>query len=421
LLLVARDPHWLYVHWDLSDTELRACNQRSARGHLAVRIHTESLDGPPLIEQEVHPESRSWFLHVPRPMASYVAELGFHNRQGEWERVAISSVTRTPPAEPSAEREARFASLPIHLPLSQLIRRPGNDDRPAAERRSEAASTDARSPDPQQQGHRPDSSPPQGPSAIGRSHENGPWTAWADPRPDFPSWTSAHEQALARLIHRKPASAATTMTSPQWGGWPGGEPGQPVREAGPPQPGPWMSSIMEELPPSSPFGAPVAISRSFWFKVNAELILYGATDPMATVEVGDRRIRLRADGSFSFRFSLPDGIHSLFIRATAPEAAETRSAQLRFERASEYCGDVPPHPQMNASARPAPNPSPRLGCSWSCRGSWWPVRLETSCAPSAPDPAPCRLLFLSCSMRICRLSVIPSMSVSLRSRGSTKP
>jgi len=43
------------------------------------------------------------------------------------------------------------------------------------------------------------------------------------------------------------------------------------------------------------------------------LVIYGATDPTASVTIGERRIRLRPDGSFSYRFALPDGNYQLPI------------------------------------------------------------------------------------------------------------
>jgi hypothetical protein len=49
--------------------------------------------------------------------------------------------------------------------------------------------------------------------------------------------------------------------------------------------------------------------NDFWFNVNAELVVYGATEPDATVTIGGRMIKLRPDGSFSYRFALPDGAY----------------------------------------------------------------------------------------------------------------
>ncbi len=56
----------------------------------------------------------------------------------------------------------------------------------------------------------------------------------------------------------------------------------------------------------------------FWFVLDAELIVYGATEPDATVTVQGRPIELRPDGTFTLRFQLPDGTQ--VIDATAVSA-----------------------------------------------------------------------------------------------------
>src|SRR6185312_667735 len=43
---------------------------------------------------------------------------------------------------------------------------------------------------------------------------------------------------------------------------------------------------------SSPFGG-MEQSKGFWFNVNAELIIYGATEPNAKVTLGGNQIKLR--------------------------------------------------------------------------------------------------------------------------------
>jgi uncharacterized protein len=47
--------------------------------------------------------------------------------------------------------------------------------------------------------------------------------------------------------------------------------------------------------------------QDFWFVLDAELIVYGATEADASVHVQGRQIQLRPDGTFSLRFQLPDG------------------------------------------------------------------------------------------------------------------
>jgi hypothetical protein len=95
---------------------------------------------------------------------------------------------------------------------------------------------------------------------------------------------------------------------------------------------------------SSPFGG-AERPRGFWFNVNAELIIYGATEPDASVTIGDRPIKLRPDGSFSFRFALPDGQYSLPAAAHSADGVETRRAHLKFSRETAYQGEVGAHPQ----------------------------------------------------------------------------
>jgi len=95
---------------------------------------------------------------------------------------------------------------------------------------------------------------------------------------------------------------------------------------------------------SSPFGG-VERPKGFWFNVNAELIIYGATEPNAKVAIGGRDIQLRPDGSFSFRFALPDGHYELPVTAISADQTDARAAELRFDRQTEYRGDVGAHPQ----------------------------------------------------------------------------
>jgi len=47
--------------------------------------------------------------------------------------------------------------------------------------------------------------------------------------------------------------------------------------------------------------------RKFWMVLNTELIVYGATEPDASVTLMDKPIKLRPDGTFSIRMALPDG------------------------------------------------------------------------------------------------------------------
>src|SRR5437879_6080340 len=66
LVLLARDPHWLYAHWDLTREQHRRYNALSSQHHLVVRVHIDTIAGQPVTEVNVHPESRHWFIQVER-------------------------------------------------------------------------------------------------------------------------------------------------------------------------------------------------------------------------------------------------------------------------------------------------------------------------------------------------------------------
>lgn len=92
--------------------------------------------------------------------------------------------------------------------------------------------------------------------------------------------------------------------------------------------------------------------RGFFLHVNAELILYGGTDPKAQVTVLGRPISLQPDGTFRYHFLLPDGSYRIPIEAISPDKVETRGATLSFLRQSRYQGEVDATPQPPLPAEP---------------------------------------------------------------------
>ena len=323
LLLVARDPHWLYAHWDFTAEQMRKHNAASRDKHLIVRVYQNQVSNNPAVEQHVHPESRNWFLHVGKGGAKFVAQLGYYDRAGKWETVATSAATFTPPDVLSDDTSVRFETIPIEVPfkkLLELVKGAVAEHVPLVEVIQQL----------REAGY------PALPSLSAGAGPGAPASA---------TWTPAQEAALAEIIsidevrrvwmgsleitellrrslEKEISSQAAAMLAR--GELAAGEFG--------------VSSI------SSPFGGE-GRRKGFWFNVNAELIIYGATEPDANVTIGGRRIQLRRDGTFSFRFALPDGNYELPAQATSADASDSRRAELRFSRATQYRGEVGKHPQ----------------------------------------------------------------------------
>ncbi|MCC3420637.1 MAG: DUF4912 domain-containing protein, partial [Microcoleus sp. PH2017_07_MST_O_A] len=79
------------------------------------------------------------------------------------------------------------------------------------------------------------------------------------------------------------------------------------------------------------FAAPMR-PRQFWLVADAELIVYGATEPDATVYVGGQPIKLNADGTFRFQMSFQDGLIDYPIFAVAADGEQNRAVHMKFER-----------------------------------------------------------------------------------------
>jgi hypothetical protein len=112
LFLVARDPQWLYAHWDLPPEEQRKYNALAVDRHLTLRVFCGSFESAPAAELHVHPESQHWFVHVP-PCSSYGAELGYYDISRRW--VSITTCTSTfslgASSQPAEPQELTFATV----------------------------------------------------------------------------------------------------------------------------------------------------------------------------------------------------------------------------------------------------------------------------------------------------------------------
>ncbi len=321
MLLTARDPHWLYAHWDLTREQLRKFNAASTDGHLVLRIYQNAIEGAPLSDVHVHPESTNWFVNVPHANARYIAQLGYYSASGAWTPVATSAATITPPDSMSEDHSAWFATLPSELQINELVKVVKSaigESVPLME-------------------------------AIQQLRSMGYVQLPDQDVISSAQWTPEQERALAAVLNMDAVRRlwigsveVTELVRRKWQ--------QELFSAAAAEfsaPTSWSGAFGEfssfsSL--SSPFG-PGERRKGFWFNINAELIIYGATEPDASVTIGERKIHLRPDGTFSYRFSLPDGKFDLPTMAVSSDQSDSRKAALSFSRKTEYRGEVPPHPQ----------------------------------------------------------------------------
>jgi len=408
LFLAARDPHSVYTAWDLPPEVQQKFNSLSKDGHLTVKAFVGAASGSPVVEVPVLRESKSCFVPVERGATSYVTALGYHGRDGHWHPVAISNPALTPPESPSKEDQAEFATLPIEFSLADLA----STVRDALQEKTGALAGLFQSPtgstvpatqvepEPSREaipwtetlrhmragsaGPLPENTPAarkeETPNTVRhlaeviqqairakaplidaiRQLRAAGWQGLPEvafPRPQ--SWTRAQALALAEVgkwaAQRRFSLGSLELVELLRGHAQNEVLSQavPVRGEGAtasPQPGLARAGVSSQAGPQ-PEAVPA--QGSFWFNVNAELIIYGATEPNARVAVGGRDIQLRPDGSFSCRFALPDGQYSLVIRAESADGVHVRGTQLEFNRNTKHEGVVEAHPQDPALKPPS--------------------------------------------------------------------
>ncbi len=91
--------------------------------------------------------------------------------------------------------------------------------------------------------------------------------------------------------------------------------------------GAWQERVRQGLFSSGISSSPVrkeAKPRSFWLKVDCELIVYGATEPDAKVTVQGQPINLRPDGTFTLRYYLPDSKQVIPVKAVSADKIDER-------------------------------------------------------------------------------------------------
>ncbi len=313
LFLTARDPHWLYTHWDFTHDEQFRHNAKSIDRHLILRLHEESQPEKHIAEIHVHPESKHWFVHVEQAGEKYFTELGYYRAGRKWKSLATSTPQHTPPDNISADSTVEFATIPLELSfetmLALLQEHSGND---AGKK-----------------------------IPLARAIEK----IRSLIRHDLPDamhiaeLTPEQEQMLAEIL----AADRTGIALPS------------SQDSARDENLPSSDSSFVESPSSyvsSFLGG--AAGTDFWLNVNAELIIYGTTEPNANVSLAGKQIPLRPDGSFRFQFALPDGNYSMPIVAVSADGTDGRAAELKFSRATEIHGHVGAHsqdPELNQPAR----------------------------------------------------------------------
>ncbi|MBC7104851.1 MAG: DUF4912 domain-containing protein, partial [Firmicutes bacterium] len=146
LVLLARDPHWLYAYWEISATRqeefkatLGPAVWQASSPVLRLYDVTPGEPAAGYLEIAVREDADNWHIHVGRPDHSFRAEFGRRLPDGRFVPLLVSNVATTPRASLSERTDEEWmwleelyraylrtaAGLSSPLPAEEIARRMG--------------------------------------------------------------------------------------------------------------------------------------------------------------------------------------------------------------------------------------------------------------------------------------------------------
>jgi hypothetical protein len=124
LVLLPRDPDWLYACWDFAATELEAAQSQTRDRRLILRVFKANARQA-CQEITVLPGARDWFIAVHEPDTIFHAELAWRGAGDCWRVLATSRPARTPPRVVAPAGTEQFVQILVDVPFHELARLAG--------------------------------------------------------------------------------------------------------------------------------------------------------------------------------------------------------------------------------------------------------------------------------------------------------
>ncbi|MCT7966436.1 DUF4912 domain-containing protein [Laspinema sp. D1] len=299
IMLLPRDPQWAYSYWDIPNTNKEEMRRQGGQ-QLALRlydvtdINIETQSPHSIQEYPCDELAREWYLPIPVSDRDYVVDIGYRCADGRWLVLSRSALVHIPPVYPSDWIEDHFLTIEWEEDLRgktfmQLV--------PPSKKAPVATSPNAIYDEIFGMTQTAESQRVAGSLFGSMQHVPG---------------SMAPEQSLSSYVF---PSGVGMWAVPTASGI-----------------GMNMSGVGMNMSGAGFASAPPNRPRKFWLVADAELIVYGATEPDATVTIGGRPIKLNADGTFRFQMSFQDGIIDYPIVAVASDGEQTREIHMNFNR-----------------------------------------------------------------------------------------
>ncbi|MEN9266431.1 MAG: DUF4912 domain-containing protein, partial [Thermostichales cyanobacterium BF4_bins_65] len=312
IVLLPRDPQWAYAYWDVPNEHKEELRRQGGQ-QLALRLYDVTdvnMDTQGYHSMQEFPcdeLAREWYIPIPVSDRSYVVEIGYRCGDGRWLVLTRSAAVMVPPTYPSDWFEEHFATVTMDRDLR------GKTIYQLTE--------------------------PYKRSVMGGLMAGAP-AVMAGAAPTLTDEIlrlagALQAQHVAGSLfgsqHLVPGAVGLAGRTESGIGL-GAVPGESLSSFALPAAAPWMAS-------GSGLGLFSGASevvpqrvRKFWLVADAELIVYGATEPDATVTIAGRPIKLNPDGTFRFHMAFPDGNIDFPIFAVAADGEQNREIHMTFDR-----------------------------------------------------------------------------------------
>ncbi len=296
IVILPRDPQWAYAYWDISNQHKEELRRQGGE-QLALRLFDVtdldlSIQSPHSVQEYGCDEmAREWYLPLPVSDREYLLEIGYRTWDGRWLKLARSESMRVPPVYPSDWVEDQFVTLDWEEPLEgkSVLKLVSPSQKASESTATYQAQTELHN-------HIF--------GMVGEVEAQRVAGSLHSAMQDAPS-PAPHLDSVSSYVF---PSGAGLWALPTFSGLNMSGVGLSSGELAKPQP------------------------RKFWLVADAELIVYGATEPDATVYVDGEPIVLNSDGTFRFQMSFQDGQLKFPIVAVAADGEQNRAVRMDFER-----------------------------------------------------------------------------------------
>jgi hypothetical protein len=120
IVLLARDPHWLYAYWDFNGEHFSKVQSQlgTTEAPLVLRVFDvtyvefNGANAWSSVEVELTPFATNWYVSVPQADAAYCAEIGYRSPDNQFVPLGRSNVVTTPRADESLSTTVRWFTPP---------------------------------------------------------------------------------------------------------------------------------------------------------------------------------------------------------------------------------------------------------------------------------------------------------------------